>query len=249
MSKVTNKQSKEPSTLAQVGLFSVVAIVAGVGIWSQLKSEDTPKSQQAPQPVAVAASSAVPPPEPTAMAAVPAVDYTAYTEAPAASKPIAKQEPKPEPKKESNTSAKQADVKVEPKKAKEKEEVAKKSEPSPAKQAPAAASAPSAEKPKSSDFAYTQPIVNSNKPNAPSSASANAVSSLESAKTITIPKVQAFDPVALESAGDKAWVKISPSSTVIIKKGQELPNYGKLKEISNNQLVFEKGSIPFEKTK
>lgn len=247
MSKVTNKQSKEPSAVAQVGLFSVVAIVAGVGIWSQLKSDDTPKSQQAPQPVAIAASSAAPPSEPTAMAAVPAVDYTAYTEAPAASKPIAKQDPKQDPKKESSTSAKQEDVKVEPKKVKEKEEVAKKSESAPAKQAPAA-SAPTAEKPKSSDFSYTQPVVNSNKPNAPS-ASANAVSSLESAKTITIPKVQAFDPVALESAGDKAWVKISPTSTVIIEKGQELPNYGKLKEISNNQLVFEKGSIPFEKTK
>lgn len=262
MSKSTssNKSSKEPSVAAQLGLFSVVAIVAGVGIWSQLKSDDNSQkvTQQAPTPALPASFPASAAPEPIAMAAVPAIDYTSYTDTPA-SAPKAqtiKQDPAKEDKPAQKTNIpeeQKADKKVDKKSeikplpVKEENNV-KKSDSTPAK-TPSAASSALAEKPKSSDFSYTQPVVSSNKPSTTASSPTPAVSSLETAKPRIVPKIEVFDPVGLESVGDKAWVKISPSSTVIIEKGQELPNYGKLKEISATQLVFEKGSIPFEKTK
>lgn len=262
MSKSTssNKSSKEPSVVAQLGLFSVVAIVAGVGIWSQLKTDDNSQkvAQQTPIPTSPSSPPASAPVEPVAMAAVPAVDYTSYTEKPASAPKIqstkqdAVKEDKPPQK--SNTSEeykadkkidKKAEVKPQPVK---EENPSKKSEPVSTKALPASSNTP-AEKPKSSDFSYTQPVVSSNKPSLTASSPAPAVSSLETAKPRIVPKIEVFEPVGLESAGDKAWVKISPSSTVIVEKGQELPNYGKLKEISATQLVFEKGSIPFEKAK
>lgn len=258
MGKTTssNKSSNEPSVVAQLGLFSVVAIVAGVGIWSQLKTDDNAQkvTQQAPISAPPASFPASTPAEPVAMAAVPAVDYTSYTDKPASAPKVQSTIKEDKLTQKPNTSEepkvdKKADKKLEGKPQPVKEENSgKKSDPALAKTSAASANTP-AEKPKSSDFSYTQPVVSSNKPSSTASSPTPAVSSLETAKPRIVPKIEVFDPVGLESVGDKAWVKISPSSTVIIEKGQELPNYGKLKEISATQLVFEKGFIPFEKAK
>lgn len=240
------QKSPTSSIIAQLGLMSVVAIVAGIGIWSQLNSSTPPVSQSSniKESPAAAAASAASASEPAPMVVVPTVDYTLYTD------PVKSTSQDTNTKSPTSPSSKEATVLTSVAKPKEQKDLAKKPDekvkkidtPSPS------ASSVQAEKPKSSDFSYTQPITSS--PTPASAPNQNpGISSLESAKTVTVPKAQVFNPVVLEAIGDKAWVKISPTSTVIVEKGQELPNYGRLKSISSTELTFEKGSIFFETSK
>ena len=244
------QKSPPSSIVAQLGLMSVVAIVAGIGIWSQLNSSTpsvNPSSSTKESPAAASASAASAL-EPAPMVVVPTVDYTLYTD------PAKSISPDTNTKNATPTPAKEATLLtsvVKQKEQKEQKDLTKKSDEKVKKidtPSPAASSSVQAEKPKPSDFSYTQPITSSTTPSSAPNQNPG-ISSLESAKTVTVPKAQVFNPVVLEAIGDKAWVKISPTSTVIVEKGQELPTYGKLKSISATELTFEKGSIFFETSK
>jgi hypothetical protein len=44
-------------------------------------------------------------------------------------------------------------------------------------------------------------------------------------------------------SGDKAWVQISPTQTLTVRKGDALPNLGKILEIKDKEVVAEKGTL------
>lgn len=51
------------------------------------------------------------------------------------------------------------------------------------------------------------------------------------------------DEMTVTISGDKAWVQVSPTQTMAARKGDVLPNLGKILEIKNNQVVAEKGIL------
>lgn len=51
------------------------------------------------------------------------------------------------------------------------------------------------------------------------------------------------DEMTVTISGDKAWVQVSPTQTMTARKGDVLPNLGKILEIKNNQVVAEKGIL------
>jgi hypothetical protein len=44
-------------------------------------------------------------------------------------------------------------------------------------------------------------------------------------------------------SGEQAWVQVSPTRTVTVRKGDVLPNLGKVIEIRKNEVVAEKGTL------
>lgn len=51
------------------------------------------------------------------------------------------------------------------------------------------------------------------------------------------------DDMSVIVSGQKAWVQVSPTRTMEAKKGDVLPNLGKILEIRGNQVVAEKGTL------
>lgn len=51
------------------------------------------------------------------------------------------------------------------------------------------------------------------------------------------------DEMAVTISGQKAWVQVSPTRTIEAKKGDVLPNLGKILEIRGNQVVAENGTL------
>lgn len=51
------------------------------------------------------------------------------------------------------------------------------------------------------------------------------------------------DDMTVTISGQKAWVQVSPTRTMEAKKGDVLPNLGKILEIRGNQVVAEKGTL------
>lgn len=58
-----------------------------------------------------------------------------------------------------------------------------------------------------------------------------------------VPAQQARQEIPVTISGDKAWVQIEPTRTVTVRKGDELPHFGKVLEIRKNEVVTEKGTL------
>jgi len=57
-------------------------------------------------------------------------------------------------------------------------------------------------------------------------------------------KARDLPSVALVAvAGDKAWVRINPTQTVVVHAGESLPNLGKVLSVSESEILTEKGKL------
>lgn len=63
-------------------------------------------------------------------------------------------------------------------------------------------------------------------------------------KPVTARPVVAPKPRVLMATKEKAWVRIDDLRTVIVKKGDSLPELGKVLELDDKAVKFEKGTFP-----
>lgn len=61
--------------------------------------------------------------------------------------------------------------------------------------------------------------------------------------SVSISQPFSKDEMTVTISGDKAWVQVSPTQTLTARKGDVLPNLGKILEIKSNQVVAEKGIL------
>lgn len=81
---------------------------------------------------------------------------------------------------------------------------------------------------------------------APTSISQAPAVSAEPKATAPVQAATTFssrEDMAVTISGQKAWVQVSPTRTMEAKKGDVLPNLGKILEIRGNQVVAEKGTL------
>lgn len=54
-------------------------------------------------------------------------------------------------------------------------------------------------------------------------------------------------PSLVTTSGGKAWVRVSPTRTVVVKAGEEIPEMGKVISVTESEMVTEKGKLTLNK--
>lgn len=54
-------------------------------------------------------------------------------------------------------------------------------------------------------------------------------------------------PVLVMTAGGKAWVRVSPTRTIVVKPGEEVPDMGKVLSVNPTDIVTDKGKLNLPK--
>jgi hypothetical protein len=78
-------------------------------------------------------------------------------------------------------------------------------------------------------------------PHAPAKVGAPATAPSPASHSVSLPFSK--EEMTVTISGDQAWVQVSPTRTMPARKGDVLPNLGKILEIRKNEVVAEKGTL------